>query len=605
MNARPRVAGGPMDSAGKKLVLLVEDDPIIALDERFHLESYGYAVLVARDGERGIEAFRANPSIDLVLMDIDLGPGIDGTDAARAMLAERKIPVVFLSSHTERELVERTEAITSYGYVVKNSGITVLDASMKMAFKLFEAERELLKQNTVLRAVMENAPIGFAVNTFSDGQGLLVAEKFKELYGIPEGETETVDDFFESVYVDPVQREAMRGRVLADMGSGDPARMCWEDIQLRYRSTGEFKVITAMNIPVLEHDLMVSTVQDVTERWKAEQALRASEARFRGIVENASDLVYELDPEGRFTYLSPKWTELLGYPTDGALGSPFEPYVHPDDVQACRDMLGRVMAGAPEGNGVDYRVRCADGTWRWHSSRGTVVRDAEGKPLAFLGIARDVTERKMADAEMRSRVEDRELLLKEAHHRIKNNIASVEGLLSMQARMVEDPSAVAALRDSIGRIGSMRVLYEKLLDSGDGAELPVGPWLESLAGTIVEVYPAPAGLRVELDADEFALSPKQLFPLGIVLNELVTNALKHAFAPGTTDAPRLDISLRRKDGRVELTVSDNGRGFPEGSIKRKPGGFGLSLVSMLAEQLGGEFRMTAKRGAEASFAFKA
>lgn len=593
-----------MDSAGKKLALLVEDDPIIALDERYHLESYGYSVLVARDGEKAIDAFRSEPGIDIVLMDIDLGPGIDGIEAARTMLAERKIPVVFLSSHTERELVERTESITSFGYVVKNSGITVLDASMKMAFKLFEAERELRKQNTVLRAVMENAPIGFAVNTISDGQGLLVARKFKELYGIPDGQTETVDDFFESVYVDPVQREAMRERVLADMRSGDPARMRWEDIQLRYRSTGEFKVITAINIPVLEHDLMVSTVQDVTERWKAEQALRAGEARFRGFVENASDLVYELDPEGRFTYLSPKWTELLGYPVEDGLGRSFEPFVHPDDVQACRDMLGRVLAGAQEGNGVDYRVRRADGAWRWHSSRGTAVRDADGKLLAFLGIARDVTERKMADAELRNRVEDRELLLKEAHHRIKNNIASIQSLLSMQARLVEDPQAVAALQDSIGRIGSMRVLYEKLLDSGGGAEVRVGPWLESLAATIADVYPAPAGLRLEVEADDFYLSPKVLFPLGIVLNELATNALKHAFPPGVTDAPRLDVSLRREGERAELRVRDNGRGFPEGAAAGKPGGFGLSLVFMLAEQLGGEFRIGGASGVEASFRFK-
>ncbi|MBN1242153.1 MAG: PAS domain S-box protein [Spirochaetales bacterium] len=594
-----------MDSAGKKLVLLVEDDAIIALDERYHLESYGYAVRVARNGEQGIEAFRSEPTIDIVLMDIDLGPGLDGTEAARAMLAERKIPVVFLSSHTERELVERTESITSYGYVVKNSGITVLDASMKMAFKLFETERELLKQNTVLRAVMENAPIGFAVNTISDGRGLLVAKKFRELYGIPDGGTETVDDFFESVYVDTVQREAMRGRVLADMRSGDPARMRWENIQLRYRSSGEFKVVTAMNIPVIEHDLMVSTVQDVTERWEVEQALRASEARFRGFVENATDLVYELDPEGRFTYLSPKWLELLGYGPEEGIGQSFEPYVHPDDLPACREMFARAMSDSPSGVAVDYRVRRSDGTWRWHSSRGTAVRDADGKPLAFLGIARDVTESKQADAELRSRVEDRELLLKEAHHRIKNNIASIQGLLSMQERMVEDPAAVAALRDSIGRIGSMRVLYEKLLDSGDGAELPVGSWLESLAATIVDVFPAPFGLRVEVEADDFSLAPKRLFPLGIALNELLTNALKHAFVSGASDPPELRVSLRRADGRVELVVRDNGVGFPEGSAERKPGGFGLSLVFMLAEQLGGEFRVSGRRGTEARFAFDA
>ncbi len=118
----------------KKTILLVEDEALIALAKQRNLEKYDYNVLTINTGEKAIKISRENDNIDLILMDIDLGRGIDGTEAAELILKERNIPVVFLSSHTEPEIVKKTEKITSYGYIVKNSGITVLDASIKMAF---------------------------------------------------------------------------------------------------------------------------------------------------------------------------------------------------------------------------------------------------------------------------------------------------------------------------------------------------------------------------------------------------------------------------------------------------------------------------------------
>ena len=380
-----------------KLLLLVEDEAIIALAEKQSLEQRGYRVLVAQTGESAIEIYRAEPRVDLVLMDIDLGQGMDGTAVAATMLGERRVPIVFLSSHTERELINRTEAITSFGYVVKNSGNTILDASIKMAFKLFEAEEALRRQNTLMRAVMENAPIGFAVNTISDGQGFLVSSRFEEIYGVGKGELSTVGDFFEKVYVDPDQRAEIRARILEDIGSGLPARMKWENIVFRTRTSGELRVITAANIPVIEHDIMVSTVQDVTERWLAEKALRESEERFRGYVENATDIVYELSPDGVFRYVSPNWHEYFGEAASTPIGKVFEPYVHPDDLEACRGFLARVIGGDTKPGSVDYRIRRADGSWLWMSSRGAALRDKEGTIVAYLGIGRDISEQRETD----------------------------------------------------------------------------------------------------------------------------------------------------------------------------------------------------------------
>jgi len=129
-----------MSETTKMTLLLVEDESVIAITEKVQLEKYDYKVLVVSTGEKAIEAVKTSSEIDLVLMDINLGDGIDGTEAAEVILKDRDIPILFLSSHSEREIVEKTKKITSYGYVLKNSSITVLDASIKMAFKLFEKD---------------------------------------------------------------------------------------------------------------------------------------------------------------------------------------------------------------------------------------------------------------------------------------------------------------------------------------------------------------------------------------------------------------------------------------------------------------------------------
>ena len=131
-----KILAGP-----EKTLLLVEDEVLIALSQKKSLEKYGYHVLTAASGREAIDYTRSHP-INLILMDIDLGKGeMDGTEAASCILKDRDIPIVFMSSHTEREVVEKTEGISSYGYIVKSSDITVVDASIKMAFKLFRAKR--------------------------------------------------------------------------------------------------------------------------------------------------------------------------------------------------------------------------------------------------------------------------------------------------------------------------------------------------------------------------------------------------------------------------------------------------------------------------------
>lgn len=136
-------------------ILLVEDESIIAMSEKATLERYGYQVHVVYTGEAAVEVALSDSSVSLVLMDIDLGSGIDGSIAAERILADRDVPIVFLSSHTEPQIVAKTEGITSYGYIVKDSGETVLIASIKMAFRLAEAKQEIKDSAAMLATMLE------------------------------------------------------------------------------------------------------------------------------------------------------------------------------------------------------------------------------------------------------------------------------------------------------------------------------------------------------------------------------------------------------------------------------------------------------------------
>ncbi len=157
-----------------KTILLVEDEALIAMSEAITLQRYGYQPITVYSGEEALKTVAATPQIDLILMDIDLGRGrMDGTRTAELILQQRDVPLIFLSSHTERSVVERTEGITSYGYIVKNSGETVLVASIKMAFRLFEARMKERASQETFRNIVRLAPLGIHLYQLEDDDRLV------------------------------------------------------------------------------------------------------------------------------------------------------------------------------------------------------------------------------------------------------------------------------------------------------------------------------------------------------------------------------------------------------------------------------------------------
>jgi two-component sensor histidine kinase len=230
---------------------------------------------------------------------------------------------------------------------------------------------------------------------------------------------------------------------------------------------------------------------------------------------------------------------------------------------------------------------------------GYVTKDSGDFVLASsVEMAFDLFE---AHAEIANLLADKELLLKEVHHRIKNNLSLLESLMSLQAEGMKSSEAATALRDAQSRIQSMGVLYDRLYRSKTFKDVPFKAFLASLIREIVSVFSTRAAVRTITRLDDFAIDTKISIPLAIIVNELLINALRHAF--GDREEGLIRVTGSRKERRVTLVVQDNGPGWPGLETGECARGFGLMLVGLLAGQIGGTFTMENRRGLRCTLTF--
>jgi len=217
-------------------------------------------------------------------------------------------------------------------------------------------------------------------------------------------------------------------------------------------------------------------------------------------------------------------------------------------------------------------------------------------PLEGYGVAvaySDISASRRSEDHVRSLLREKELLLKETHHRVKNNLQTILCLVSLQMDECRDPATLASLRDLSGRVRSMLVLYNKLYDSGGFGRLDLREYLSPLVREILEIFPSTPPVRLEAEIDGVVLDARTLSSLGIILNEWTTNSMKYAFAGLPERIIR--ISARLEGPRVICTYEDNGPGMPGRSGGPDTSGFGMRLIGLLAEQMGGDCRREGSR----------
>ena len=594
-----------MSAENQKTIILVEDEMVIAMVEKFTIEKFGYNVIMANSGEEAVDTVEKTPSIDLILMDIELGAGMDGTEAAEIILQDRDIPIVFLSAHTEPEIVAKTEKIASYGYLVKNSSNTVLQALIKIVFKLFEAKKKEKEKEPQREAALEalkaaeetyrniflNAQTGLFRTDMNTGLILDANDCVARFIGYKDREELLAKPFnIAERYVDIKDRKRMVA-LLKEHGQ-------FNNFEARFkRNDGAIVWMRFAAKIVPEKGWIEGVSEDITKEKVAEKALQQNNQKWEAIITASPDGIGMISLDGKLQLMSDKLLVMYGYSVeqkDEIIGKTAFDFIDPSNHKMLFDNMHKLLAGKKDFNVSEYLAVKKDNSKFYVELSSSVLFDSKGDPESILFVERDITERKQAEEEIKRQLAEKEILLKEVHHRIKNNIASIGGLLSLHVQSATNPEATAVLQDAIGRVNSMRVLYDKLLLSEDYKDVSVKNYLSDLIDTVIAIFPNKAKIKIDKRIADFQLDPKRLFPLGIIINELLTNIMKYAFT--NRDTGLIKISLTNVDNRVALTIQDNGIGLPDGFDINVPEGFGIKLVKMLSQQLGGSFSMEKHAG---------
>jgi PAS domain S-box-containing protein len=373
---------------------------------------------------------------------------------------------------------------------------------------------------------------------------------------------------------DPAADHSYRNEVPQPRKDGS---IVWTDVVTRFYRDEETGKI-----------LVHGVTRDMSERARAEAALRRSEERFKQIAENEGEFIWEVDATGLYTYASPVIEKILGFRPDELVGK-----VHYYDLFA-PDVREELTAGAMAAFACKESFRefvnpnlRKDGARVILATSGSPILDEAGNLLGYRGADQDITERVRAEEALRDSVKQKEILMKELQHRVKNSLAMVSGLLGLGMEAMDDEAARMILSETRARIRSVASLYEQLYGSDDPDSVNLCRYIQRLTELFSKTYIV-GSERIVFKAgiEEFKLDTKRAVPLGLILNELITNSLKYAY-PG--HGPGLiHIDLDRSGDSVALGVSDDGPGLPEGFDPNSSGGLGWSLIRMLTEEIGGE-----------------
>ncbi len=355
-----------------------------------------------------------------------------------------------------------------------------------------------------------------------------------------------------------------------------------------------------------EIESLKKRIQELQSTVKVQEAsltmLSASESKYRELVENAIDAIFIVDSDLRYIEANHRATELFGYSHEEYLDMSILDVIPPEQVpQSEKEFQKLQERGAYEH--FEGRMRTKDGRWVDIEVSSSAMYDKQGKVIGSCDIVRDITERKKMESQLKQALADKELLLKEMNHRVKNNLQIISSLLSLQSCQMEDKQAAEQLQEAENRVRSMSMIHEKLYRADDLRNIPFSEYITSLTGELFSSYNVVPSIKLDLQVTETTLDVDFVIPCGIIVNELVTNALKHAFPDGTGT---VTVSFSKDDkGECTLSVSDDGVALShEWPIYMTANNsFGMRLVKASAEKLNAHMSMDTNGGKSFVFVF--
>lgn len=338
---------------------------------------------------------------------------------------------------------------------------------------------------------------------------------------------------------------------------------------------------------------ITSRFYHTTNIWT--RALKKSEQQFKNILDNSKDVLYKLDLNTReYVFVSPAVKSMLGYDrerfAEGGVNFILS-IMHPED----RERMSKVVEkynNLEDGDflpATEFRLQDSSGNWKWVSNVRSLIRNEDGEPEAIVGAVRDISTQKEQEKKIKESLNEKELLLKEIHHRVKNNLAIISSLLELQ-KEGRDEDIKSMLSSSQARIKSIAKVHEKLYESTTLSEIPLDTYITEITEEIEKAYSSKEkDIEIIIDADPITVNINDAIPIGLILNELINNAFKHSYKD--YESGILKIKLQKGTEGILLSVESDGNKMDSNFDAANSDSLGMTLIEVLVKRINGRLEI--------------
>jgi two-component system, sensor histidine kinase PdtaS len=354
----------------------------------------------------------------------------------------------------------------------------------------------------------------------------------------------------------------------------------------------------------LIHELQVHQIElemQNDELQKTQVLLEKSRTKYSDLYDFAPVSYLTVSEQGIIQQANLTSSIMLGEDRDKLLHQPLTSFIARED-QDIYYLHRKLLFDTHEPQDCDLRMEKRDGSQFYAHLQGVIGSDDQGKTNCKITIS-DISRLKQAEEKIKKSLEENQVLLKEVYHRIKNNLATIVGLLNLQLSQIKDPQSHSAFIETKDRIHSMALVHQQLYQSEDLTNINFKEYIKNLVTDLFHASQISKNVKLQFELEEVTLSLDTAIPCGLILNELVTNVFKHAFPNNQKGTTQIIMRLH-KDNIYELIVKDDGIGIPKNINIEKADSLGLKLIYMLTKQLDGELKINSKNGSEFSIQFR-
>jgi PAS domain S-box-containing protein len=464
------------------------------------------------------------------------------------------------------------------------------------------SETELRLNEEKYRAIYTQAYVGIALVDKENEKFEQVNQRLCDILGftMEELQTKTIEDL------------RIKGDLSRLPSGKDFIRRGFERIfdEQRYRNAAGEEVIFNVTISLIKDEnaqplFFVYIYEDITPKRKAEEQIRIQAAKLNAVFESSSHMIWTMDREYKLTSFNNnqiKWLKEV-YGLKPYIGMPMMSgaMISTEDYNSFwKSKADTALAG--ETLKFETLFESKKGIKYWREIYLNPIRNERDEVVEISCIAHDISDQKAAEENIKQSLKEKEVLLKEVHHRVKNNLQVISSILNLQSSYVKDKKSLDLLLESQNRIKSMAFVHESLYQTKDFSNIIFSSYVENITSNLVHSYSNPDNPpELNLDLDPIQLNLDTAIPCGLIINELISNALKYAFRD--KKGGKLDVSVKMTGNSIRIVIADNGKGFPPDVDFRNTESLGLQLVVTLVDQISGKIELETKKGAKFTIDF--